>query len=329
MADLRHARVGRHDVLLRRRAGLPRPDRLWAMVERHRITILGVSPTLVRALMAKGDEHVRPRTTSRRCACSRRPASRGTKVRGAGTSSGSAASRCSVINVSGGTEVGCFLAPHVVEEISPCSLGGPALGCDVDVVDDDCNPVRGVVGELVCRQPWPAMTRGVWKDPERYLETYWSRWPGVWWHGDWASIDDVGPVVPARPLGRHDQAGGQAARSGRGGDRAGRAPGGRRSGGGRAAGRAEGRVARLLRGARRRTSSRPRSCGPSCGPTWPTGSASRSRPRRCGSPTALPKTRSNKIMRRSIRAVALGQDRRATSPGLEDPGALDAIAQAR
>jgi acetyl-CoA synthetase len=48
------------------------------------------------------------------------------------------------------------------------------------------------VGELVCKQPWPGMTRGLWNDPERYAETYWSRWPGVWVHGDWASRDADG-----------------------------------------------------------------------------------------------------------------------------------------
>jgi acetyl-CoA synthetase len=62
----------------------------------------------------------------------------------------------------------------------------------VDVVDAEGRPVRGGVGELVCRQPWPAMTRGIWGDPERYLQTYWSTLPGVWCHGDWASVDEDG-----------------------------------------------------------------------------------------------------------------------------------------
>jgi len=61
-----------------------------------------------------------------------------------------------------------------------------------DVLDESGQPVRGAVGELVVKQPWPGMTRGFWKDPERYEETYWSRWPGVWVHGDWATIDDDG-----------------------------------------------------------------------------------------------------------------------------------------
>ena len=52
--------------------------------------------------------------------------------------------------------------------------------------------MRGEVGELVCRRPWPGMTRGVWGDPERYLDTYWRRFPGVWTHGDWASVDEDG-----------------------------------------------------------------------------------------------------------------------------------------
>jgi acetyl-CoA synthetase len=58
-----------------------------------------------------------------------------------------------------------------------------------DVVDAEGNSVRGEVGELVIRNPWPGMTRGFWGDRERYLETYWSRFPGVWVHGDWAYVD--------------------------------------------------------------------------------------------------------------------------------------------
>jgi acetyl-CoA synthetase len=52
--------------------------------------------------------------------------------------------------------------------------------------------VRGQVGELVCTAPWPGMTRGLHGDPDRYLATYWSRWEGVWVHGDWASVDEDG-----------------------------------------------------------------------------------------------------------------------------------------
>jgi acetyl-CoA synthetase len=95
---------------------------------------------------------------------------------------------------------GSFLCPYPVEEIRSCSLGGPALGMDVDVVDDAGHPLRGAVGELVCRQPWPSMTRGVWQDEERYREAYWSTFPGMWRHGDFARVDEGGWFI----LGRSD-----------------------------------------------------------------------------------------------------------------------------
>jgi acetyl-CoA synthetase len=102
--------------------------------------------------------------------------------------------RVPVINVSGGTEVGaCFLAPHPVEPLKPTSLQGPALGMAMDVWGDNGKPVApGEVGHLVCRRPWPSITRGFWNDRERYLDTYWRRWPGVWFHGDWAYRDADG-----------------------------------------------------------------------------------------------------------------------------------------
>lgn len=168
---------------------VPDTDRLWALVERHDISMLGVSPTLMRTLRSAGG---------------RLPAHDLSSVRTLG-STGEPwdpdsyewlardvfGSRVPVINFSGGTEVGgSFLAPYPVEPIRSCSLGGPSLGMDVDVVDDSGRPVRGEVGELVCRQPWPAMTRGVWRDEERYLESYWSTFPGLWRHGDHALIED-------------------------------------------------------------------------------------------------------------------------------------------
>jgi acetyl-CoA synthetase len=102
--------------------------------------------------------------------------------------------RLPIVNISGGTEVGaCFLSPHPVVPTRLLSVGGPALGMDLDIVDGDGRTVpTGAVGELVCRQPWPSMTRGIWADPERYLDAYWRRFPDVWVHGDWASRNDDG-----------------------------------------------------------------------------------------------------------------------------------------
>ena len=169
-----------------------RPDtnRLWRLVERHGVTMLGVSPTLVRALRS-ADRDPAPDLSSVHVLGSTGepwdPESYEWLARDV------FGGRVPVINFSGGTEVGgSFLAPYPVEPIRSCSLGGPSLGMDVDVVDDTGRSVRGQVGELVCRQPWPSMTRGIWKDDERYLEAYWSRFPGIWTHGDFAMVDNDG-----------------------------------------------------------------------------------------------------------------------------------------
>ena len=170
----------------------PAPDRLWDMVERHRISVLGISPTLVRALMPAGEEPVKSHDlSSLRILGSTgepwnpEPYAWFSNVVGGG--------RCPIMNLSGGTEVGaCFLGQSPVIPTKNSSLGTPSLGMAMDVFDEDGKPVRGVVGELVCTKPWPAQTRGFWGAPERYIDTYWSRWPDVWVHGDWASIDDDG-----------------------------------------------------------------------------------------------------------------------------------------
>jgi acetyl-CoA synthetase len=166
-------------------------DRLWRMVEEERVSILGCSPTLVRALMPAGDPT--GDLSSLRIFVTTGEPWNPAPYRWLFEHVGG--SRCPIINCSGGTEVGaCFLSPTPVVPIKECSLGGPALGMAMDVVDDDGNSLvgSGEVGELVCRKPFPGMTRGFWRDDERYLETYWRRFPGVWTHGDWASVDEDG-----------------------------------------------------------------------------------------------------------------------------------------
>ena len=170
----------------------PGPDRLWDMCERHGVTILGISPTLIRALMPAGEEPV----TSHDLSKLRVLASTGepwnpepyrwfNSVVGKGTRP--------IINISGGTEIGaCFLGAAPVIPTKNSSLGTPALGMAIDVYGPDGTPVRGEVGELVCTKPWPAQTRGFWNNTERYLASYWSRWDDIWVHGDWASIDADG-----------------------------------------------------------------------------------------------------------------------------------------
>ena len=170
----------------------PDAGRLWRIVQRHGVTHLGLSPTLVRLLMGSRD------------AVPQIGALDTVRVFG---STGEAwnetpwlwlfetvgQSRRPIVNYSGGTEIGggilaCF--PGLPQ--TACGFNGPIPGMAADVVDAEGKPVRGSVGELVLRQPWPGMTHGFWNDPERYEDTYWSALPGLWVHGDWASIDSDG-----------------------------------------------------------------------------------------------------------------------------------------
>jgi acetyl-CoA synthetase len=170
----------------------PGPNRLWAMVERHNINVLGVTPTLIRALIPYGEEPVKKHDLSslRFFASTSEPWNPdpwmwlfdnvGERKR-------------PIINYSGGTEIsGGIVMGNPLLPLKPAAFSGPCPGIDADVVDENCNPVRNKVGELVIRSPWIGMTRGFWKDEKRYLDTYWSRWENVWVHGDWAAIDDDG-----------------------------------------------------------------------------------------------------------------------------------------
>ena len=165
-------------------------DRIWRLVESERVTMLGVSPTLVRALIPAG-EPTANLTSLRAITTTGEPWNRAPYDWLNEHACGDG--RIPIVNISGGTEVGaCFLSVTPMSPTKPCSLGFPALGADVDVFDQEGRSLRGEVGELVCKRPWPGMTRGVWRDPDRYLDTYWRRFPGVWTHGDWASIDGDG-----------------------------------------------------------------------------------------------------------------------------------------
>ena len=170
----------------------PGPGRLWEMCERHGVTVLGISPTLVRALMPSGAEPVKAHDLSKlRILASTGEPWNPEPYRWFAEVVGG--DRCPIINISGGTEIGaCFLGQAPVIPTKVCSLGSPALGMAIDVYGPDAKPVRGEVGELVCTKPWPAQTRGFWNHSERYIQSYWSRWPDVWVHGDWASIDEDG-----------------------------------------------------------------------------------------------------------------------------------------
>lgn len=172
----------------------PEPGRLWKLVQDLGITFLGVAPTMIRAFMQQPPEVVAKYDLSRL----RVTAATGepwtpeawnwfrTEV---------GRDRVPLLNYSGGTEIGGGIVAGTVlhEDLEPCAFAGPIPGMGAVVVDEAGNRVgAGQVGELALAAPSIGLTRGFWNDPQRYLESYWSKIPGLWVHGDFASIDERG-----------------------------------------------------------------------------------------------------------------------------------------
>jgi acetyl-CoA synthetase len=168
----------------------PDVERIWKLVENHNVTHLGVSPTLIRELRTYGDEHVNKHNLS--------------SLRMVG-STGSPWDPESwmwlfktvlkeekpIINYSGGTEIsGGIICGNFFKPLKPCAFSDKVPGMDADVFDSSGKSVRDEVGELIIRKPWIGMTRGFWKDKQRYLETYWTHFENVWRHGDFSAIDE-------------------------------------------------------------------------------------------------------------------------------------------
>ncbi|AGN01238.1 AMP-dependent synthetase and ligase [Salinarchaeum sp. Harcht-Bsk1] len=172
----------------------PEPDRFWRMIDRHGLTQFGISPTAIRALRKHGEEWLEGHDLS--------------SLRLLGSTGEPwdpeswqwflehvGGGECPIVNISGGTEIcGCFLMPMPIQSLKPCTLGGPGLGMDIDVVDAEGNSVADEHerGYLVAKDSCPSMTKSLWSGDERYLEEYWSTWEDLWDHGDWAQVDEDG-----------------------------------------------------------------------------------------------------------------------------------------
>ena len=319
--------LGARLVLYEGAPDYPGPDRIWSLVARHKVTHLGLSPTVIRALMAHGEEPVRAhdRSSLRVLGSTGEPWNPDPwwwyyRVVGDG--------RCPIVNYSGGTEVsGGIVSGNVIGPIKPASFSGPCIGTAADVVDQTGRSVRGEVGELVIRAPMPGMTRGFWRDDEgRYEATYWSRFPGTWVHGDWASVDAdgfwyihgrsddtlkiagkrVGPAEVESAAVSHPAVL-EAAAIG-------------------VPHEIKGEVVVLLCVLRPGVADDPQ-VRASIGATVTAQLGKPLKPEVVAITRVLPKTRSGKVMRRAIRAAGLGLDPGDLS-GLDDPATLDAIRHA-
>jgi acetyl-CoA synthetase len=316
----------------------PGPDRLWEFCARHRVGILGISPSLIRAAMHRGEHGKQGGEAGRDDLRARHDLSALRILASTGEPwdpeswqwlfDKVGGGKLPIINYSGGTEIsGGILMGNPLLPIAPCSFSAPCPGMAAEVWDESGKPVApGTVGELVIRKPWIGMARGFWRDPDRYLATYWSRWPGTWVHGDWARRDAdgqwyilgrsddtlkvagkrVGPaevesilcadprVAEAAVIGVPDGKKGQAMIAFCVGVTPEIPPS------------LEGELLEKVAAALGRPL----------------------RPERAHFVPALPRTRNAKVMRRVLRAAYLGEDPGDLS-ALENPGALAAIARAR
>ena len=170
----------------------PGPDRTWKLVQKHKINVLGLSPTFVKSMIAHGKEPVDSQDLSSLNAIGStgepwNPAPwkwlfevvcKGTRP---------------IINYSGGTEIsGGIVMDNPLLPLKPAAFSAPCPGIAADILDTNVMSVKNQVGELVIRKPWIGMTRGFWRDNDKYLDTYWSSWNDIWVHGDWGMVDTEG-----------------------------------------------------------------------------------------------------------------------------------------
>jgi acetyl-CoA synthetase len=180
----------------------PDTGRFWRLLQDHKVTYLGVAPTLIRGLMRYGDTEVERFDLS------------ALRITVSGGEAWTEAPwrwffehvckrKLPFLNIVGGTEVGgCNFTGTVHHPLRPGSFGMGGLGVGVDIVDDGGRTLPpGQVGELVLRNPNIGFTKSLWRDDERYLDSYWRTLPGIWVHGDFAMRDEDGL---AYILGRSD-----------------------------------------------------------------------------------------------------------------------------
>lgn len=184
--------VGSTVVLIEGAPNYPSQDRIWDIVSRHRVSWMGVSPTLIRTLKVGPDSQFDGHDLS----CLRVFASTGepwTPDAWWWLFDRVGARRAPIMNYTGGTEMGGLVSSTVIHPQKPCSFNRPVPGTGSDIVNEAGEPVApGEIGELVMRRPSIGLTRGLWKGDPRYEEGYWNVIPGLWVHGDFASRDEEG-----------------------------------------------------------------------------------------------------------------------------------------
>ena len=167
----------------------PAPDAWCRLIEEHKVSIFGAAPTAIRLFMKNNVQAGLHDFSSLRIL-----AATGEPINAEAWEwyfENVGKKRCPVINLSGGTEIGgAILSALPVMPLKPCTVGCQIPGFDADVFDDSGN--RASEGYLVIKKPWPSMTRGLLNNPDRFIDTYWSKYNDVWYHGDIVLVDPDG-----------------------------------------------------------------------------------------------------------------------------------------
>ena len=170
----------------------PNSNRVWEILSKYRATIFGISPTAVRLFKKTNAEPLKKYAleTLRNIPTTGEPLDEDSwwwlfeKIGN---------KKIPIMNLSGGTEIGgAMLSVFPGMKLKPSTVGIPVPGMNLDIVDDNGNSVREKNGYLIIKSPWPAMTRGLLNDNDRYIKTYWSKFENTWFHGDYVLADEDG-----------------------------------------------------------------------------------------------------------------------------------------
>ena len=177
----------------------PHQGRWWEIVEKYKVSILYTAPTAIRTFMKWGHDVPEKFDMSSLRVLGSRSASRSTPRPGSGTASGIGGDRCPIVDTWWQTETGAIMISPLpgVTTLEPGSAQRPIPGISAEILDDEGQPFTEAdkVGYLVLTKPWPSMLRGIWGDPERYKETYWSRFGQKYYFaGDGAKYDADGNI---------------------------------------------------------------------------------------------------------------------------------------
>jgi len=184
--------LGATSVIYEGAPNYPNPDRWWEIIEKYKVTILYTSPTSIRLFMRYGEEWVKKHDLSslRLLGSVGEPINPEAWIwyyKNIGNE------RCPIMDTWWQTETGHFMiTPLPITPLKPGSATKPFPGIQAEVFNEEGEPITNAGGNLVILKPWPGMLKGFYGDPERYKKTYWSKYPNVYLAGDVARKDEDG-----------------------------------------------------------------------------------------------------------------------------------------